>query len=107
MLMLIHRRLFSGVFFSVKAGKFRDYNISKREWVLDGESVLYANADMIRQTLDYDFGQEKSFDYSKLTTDEVVKHIARFISNLWQISATCRYRVFLEKLSMLSYVSCL
>jgi fido (protein-threonine AMPylation protein)/biotin operon repressor len=83
--MLIHRRLFSGVFFSVKAGKFRDYNISKREWVLDGESVLYANADMIRQTLDYDFGQEKSFDYSKLTTDEVVKHIARFIANIWQI----------------------
>ena len=85
LLLSIHRRLFSGVFFSVKAGKFRDYNISKREWVLDGESVLYANADMIRQTLDYDFGQEKSFDYSKLTKNEVVKHIARFIANLWQI----------------------
>ncbi len=85
LLLSIHRRLFTGVFYKVKAGSFRDYNISKKEWVLDGESVLYANADMIRQTLDYDFGQEKAFDYSTLTPDEAIKHIARFIANIWQI----------------------
>ena len=38
----IHRRIFEGVF--SHAGKIRDYNISKREWVLDGASVNYGNA---------------------------------------------------------------
>ena len=85
LLLSIHKRLFTGVFYKVKAGRFRDYNISKREWVLDGESVLYANADMIRQTLEYDFGQEKSFDYSKLSKEDTIKHLARFIANIWQI----------------------
>ena len=85
LLLSIHKRLFTGVFYKVKAGQFRDYNISKREWVLDGESVLYANADMIRQTLEYDFGQEKAFDYSKLSKEESVKHLARFVANIWQI----------------------
>ena len=85
LLLSIHKRLFTGVFYKVKAGSYRDYNISKKEWVLDGESVLYANADMIRQTLDYDFAQEKTFDYSTLSTDEKVKHLARFIANIWQI----------------------
>ena len=85
LLLSIHKRLFTGVFYKVKAGRFRDYNISKREWVLDGESVLYANADMIRQTLEYDFGQEKSFDYSKLSKEDTIKHLTRFIANVWQI----------------------
>lgn len=85
LLLSIHKRLFTGVFFKVKAGHFRDYNISKHEWVLDGESVLYANADMIRQTLDYDFSQEKAFDYSKLSREETIKQLTRFIANIWQI----------------------
>ena len=85
LLLSIHKRLFTGVFYKVKAGRFRDYNISKHEWVLDGESVLYANADMIRQTLEYDFGQEKTFDYSKLSKEETIKHLTRFIANIWQI----------------------
>lgn len=85
LLLSIHKRLFTGVFCRVKAGHFRDYNISKREWVLDGESVLYANADMIRQTLDYDFSQKKAFDYSKLSREETIKQLTRFIANIWQI----------------------
>ena len=85
LLLSIHKRLFTGVFHKVKAGRFRDYNISKREWVLDGESVLYAKADMIRQTLDYDFDQEKSYDYSKISKDDTVKHLTRFVANIWQI----------------------
>ncbi len=85
LLLSIHKRLFTGVFYKVKAGAFRTTNISKHEWVLDGESVLYANCDMIKQTLDCDFAQEKSFDYSKLPMDEKIKHLARFIANIWQI----------------------
>ena len=84
-LLSIHERLFKGVFYNVKAGKFREYNITKKEWTLDGDTVLYANADLIRETLKYDFESEKAFDYSKLSKDETVKHLTRFIANLWQI----------------------
>ena len=84
-LVSIHERLFKGVFYKVKAGKYRDYNITKKEWVLDGDTVLYANADLISETLKYDFETEKNFDYSKLTPEDAVKHLTRFIANIWQI----------------------
>ena len=84
-LVSIHERLFKGVFYKVKAGKYRDYNITKKEWVLDGDTVLYANADLISETLKYDFESEKNFDYSKLTPEDAVKHLTRFIANIWQI----------------------
>ena len=57
----------------------------ENNFLQNGESVLYANADMIRQTLDYDFGQEKSFDYSTLSKEEAVNHLTRFVANIWQI----------------------
>lgn len=79
----IHRRLFEGIY--KFAGQIRDYNISKEEWVLDGASVLYADAYMIRPTLDYDFAREKAFSYSGITPAEAVEHIAKFISGIWQI----------------------
>jgi len=68
-----------------KAGEIRGYNISKDEWVLNGDTVYYASADSIEATLDYDFATEKSFDYSKLPKEDIVKHIAKFISGIWQI----------------------
>jgi fido (protein-threonine AMPylation protein) len=81
----IHRRLFLGIY--KFAGKIRDYNITKNEWVLDGKTVLYSDADMIKATLDYDFQQEKAFSYKKLSQPEIVEHISNFISGLWQIHA--------------------
>ncbi len=84
-LLSIHEHLFKGVFYKVKAGKFRNYNITKKEWVLNGDTVLYANADLIRETLNYDFETEKNFDYSKFSKEETIKHITRFIANIWQI----------------------
>lgn len=81
----IHERLFKGIFTKVKAGKFRDYDITKKEWVLDGDTVYYANADLISETLKYDFETEKNFDYSKLTKEQIVLHITRFVANIWQI----------------------
>ena len=79
----IHRRLFHGIY--KHAGKIRDYNITKREWVLDGATVLYGSASELRATLEYDFRQEKSFDYHDLSMDEIIRHLASFISRLWQI----------------------
>lgn len=79
----IHRKLFEGVF--NHAGKVRDYNITKKEWVLKGDTVMYASFDSIKDTLDYDFSQEKNFSYEGLTIDESIKHIAKFTSGIWQI----------------------
>ncbi|MDE7086362.1 MAG: Fic family protein [Prevotella sp.] len=81
----IHRRLFQGIY--KFAGKVRDYNITKKEWVLEGDTVLYASADSIRETLDYDFSQEKNFSYKDLNINEAITHIAKFISGIWQIHA--------------------
>lgn len=81
--MSIHRRLFEGVF--KFAGKLRNYDITKKEWVLRGDTVLYVNAEELRRTIEYDLEQEKDFSYRGLTLDEVVAHIAKFISGLWQI----------------------
>ena len=82
-LITIHKRLFEDVY--SHAGRIRDYNISKQEWVLDGDTVIYGNAYNLRETLDYDFNLEQNFDYTGLSIEEVIKHLARFISNLWQI----------------------
>lgn len=79
----IHRRLFTGIY--KFAGKIHDYNITKKEWVLNGETVLYASANNLRATLEYDFEQEKKFSYKGLNEQEIIEHIAHFISNLWQI----------------------
>ena len=79
----IHKRLFEGIY--SHAGKMRDYNITKKEWVLDGASVIYGGVLDLQATLDYDFRIEKEFDYSNLSMSEIITHLARFISKLWQI----------------------
>ena len=79
----IHRKLFTGIY--KFAGKLRDYNITKKEWVLGGDTVLYASSQNLRETLDYDFKQEKRFSCQGLPVEEAIKHIAKFVSDLWQI----------------------
>ena len=83
----IHRRLFSGVF--NHAGQFRTYNITKGEWVLGGDTVTYASWESIRDTLDYDFSQEKQFSYEKISVPESIRHMAKFASGIWQIHPFC------------------
>jgi fido (protein-threonine AMPylation protein) len=81
----IHKRLFDGVY--KHAGEIRDYNITKSEWVLDGDTVMYGGALDLKATLDYDFSVEKDFSYKGLSMDEIIKHLAVFVSRLWQIHA--------------------
>lgn len=79
----VHRKLFTGIY--SHAGQIRDYNITKKEWVLDGATVLYGSATELRATLDYDFSEEKKFSYKDLSMDEIIHHLAVFVSGLWQI----------------------
>lgn len=81
----LHRRIFEGVF--KQAGEIRQYDISKKEWVLEGDSVNYLNWEDLRRALDWDIEQEKNFSYKGLTDDEKIEHIAKFISGIWQIHA--------------------
>lgn len=81
----LHRRIFEGVF--KHAGEIRQYDISKKEWVLEGDSVNYLNWEDLRRALDWDIEHEKNFLYKGLTDDEKIEHIAKFVSGIWQIHA--------------------
>ncbi|WP_419578844.1 Fic family protein, partial [Phascolarctobacterium succinatutens] len=81
--MSIHRYLFKDVF--MHAGEIRTYNISKNEWVLNGKSVFYASYDSIPMTMEYVFKTEKAFSYQNLSRNEIIKHLAQFTCDIWQI----------------------
>ena len=83
----IHRRLFEGVF--THAGQIRQYNITKKEWILKGDTVTYAAWNSIKDTLDYDFATEKQYSYEGLSVERCVKHLAKFASDIWQIHPFC------------------
>ena len=86
-LLNIHKRLFKDIFDG--AGVYRDYNITKKEWVLNGDTVTYASFQTIKDTLEYDFEQEKNFSYKGLTLDESIKHLCLFTANMWQVHPFC------------------
>lgn len=80
-----HRRIFEGVF--KHAGELRKYDITKKEWVLKGDTVNYLNWEDLHRALDYDIQQEKDFSYRGLTESEKISHLCRFTAGLWQIHA--------------------
>ncbi|MBE6450323.1 MAG: winged helix-turn-helix transcriptional regulator [Alphaproteobacteria bacterium] len=84
-LISIHKALFTGVLDHKIAGQIRDYDITKEEPILNGDTVVYGRADSIRETLDYDFSQEKKFNYKGLSKREKVEQLAKFTSGIWQI----------------------
>lgn len=82
-LVAIHRHLFQGIY--KFAGKIRDYNITKKEWVLRGKTVYYTRAEEILDALNHDFDHEKVFDYSAITLDQAISHLTLFCRDIWQI----------------------
>ena len=98
----IHRRLFDGVF--DHAGQIRQYNITKKEWVLNGDTVIYADWNSIRETLDYDFATEKQFSYEGLSIEAAVKHLAKFASDIWQIHPFCEGNTRATAVFMIKYI---
>ncbi len=98
----IHRRLFEGVF--DHAGKIRKYNITKKEWVLKGDTVIYAPYNSIKDTLDYDFSTEKQFSYEGLSMEQSVKHLAKFACDIWQIHPFCEGNTRATAVFMIKYM---
>jgi fido (protein-threonine AMPylation protein) len=101
-LISIHRRLFEGIY--KLAGRIRDYNITKNEWVLGGKTVFYASADTISDTLAYDMGQEREFNYANMNIDEAIRHLTRFCANLWQVHAFCEGNTRTTAVFMIKYL---
>lgn len=81
----LHRRIFEGVF--KHAGKVRDYDITKKEWVLDGDTVNYLNWEDLHRAIEFDLEQERQYSYKGISQDEMITHITKFVSGLWQIHA--------------------
>ena len=81
----IHKELFQGILDDKIAGKIRTYDIVKEEEILNGGTVLYGRATTITDMLNYDFKTEKEFDYNGLSKKEIVEHLVKFISGIWQI----------------------
>ncbi|MBQ6449285.1 Fic family protein [bacterium] len=79
----IHRQLFGDIYSF--AGQWRDYNISKQEWILNGASVIYAPAFELQAALAYDFDQERVFSYEGLDINDIITHVSGFIAKIWQI----------------------
>ena len=98
----IHNKLFSGIY--KHAGKIREYNFIKEEWVLNKDSVTYASFDTIELALDYDFEKEKNFSYKDLSLDESIKHLCRFTSDIWQIHPFCEGNTRTTAVFMIKYL---
>ena len=81
----VHRRVFEGVM--KHAGEFRKYDITKKEWVLEGDTVLYLNWEDLRRAIGYDLEQERAYSYKGKSQDEMISHLTKFVSGLWQIHA--------------------
>ncbi|MBR5493739.1 MAG: Fic family protein [Alistipes sp.] len=79
----LHRRIFDGVL--KHAGEIRHYDITKKEWVLDSDTVNYLNWEDLYRALDFDIEQERQFSYKHLSLEQQVLHISHFVSGLWQI----------------------
>lgn len=96
----IHKFLFKDIYDF--AGDYRNYNITKKEEILNGDTIKYVNYQDIESYIEYDFKEEKDFDYSKLNKDELISHIVKFTSSIWQIHPfgegnTRTTAVFVEK----------
>ena len=81
----IHKSLFSDILKKNYVGIFRNYNISKDERVLSGNSVIYADYRELTECLNYDFEREKKNDYKNLPLDEKINKVSNFISSIWQV----------------------
>ena len=98
-----HARLFKNLDAAVfHPGEFRTVNLTKKEPILNGDTVQYQNYDMLEETLSYDFAEEAEQDYTKMTDAEKIARLATFTSRIWQVHPfyegnTRTTAVFIEK----------
>ena len=79
----VHKYLFQDVY--EFAGEFRKINFSKKEKILNNDSVAYGDSKMLKELLYYDISLEKEKNYKKMSVVEVINNITNFSSNIWQV----------------------
>ena len=79
----IHKYLFQDVY--EFAGEFRKIDFSKREKILNNDSVAYGDCKTLTESLEYDISLEKEKNYKDMNIVEVIKNITDFTSNIWQV----------------------
>ena len=84
LLLSIHEYLFDGILEDESIGKFRKYNIRKKETILLGDSVRYADQLIIKPQLNQIFDDERSYSYSYPMNENDIDHLSGFTSKLWQ-----------------------
>ena len=101
-----HFRLFRNLDHQIyHPGEFRTVNLTKKEPVLNGESVQYQDYGLIESSLEYDFKEEVKVNYLALSQDDKVANLANFTSHIWQVHPfyegnTRTTAVFIEKYLM-------
>lgn len=84
LMLSIHEYLFNDVLDNGLVGRFRDYNISKREPILLGDSVKYSDHLRIMSRLKTILEEEKQYKYSMPMTNKDIEHLSGFTSKIWQ-----------------------
>ncbi len=79
----VHKYLFQDVY--EFAGEFRNIDFSKREKILNNDSVAYGDCKTLKESLEYDISLEKEKNYMEMSIVEVINNIAKFSSNIWQV----------------------
>ena len=78
----IHRRLFEGIY--PLTGEFRNFNMTKRELLLNGNSVNYSDCRNIYKDLFKVIIVEYNKDYTNMDIEDVVKSISRLAVGIWK-----------------------
>lgn len=84
----IHRKLFSELLLDERdnsIGEYRRYNISKKEPILNGDTVIYGEYTTIDEFLKYDFENESGKNYAEMSLEKQIKNLIKFTSVIWQI----------------------
>lgn len=79
----VHKYLFQDVFGF--AGEFKDRDWSKKEPILNRDSVAYGDYKMVKESLEYDISLEKNKNYKEMNIVDVINNITNFSSSIWQI----------------------
>lgn len=84
----IHRKLFSELLLDERdnsIGEYRRYNISKKEPILNGDTVIYGEYTTIDEFLKYDFENESGKNYAEMSLEKQIKNLVKFTAAIWQI----------------------
>ena len=84
LLLSIHDFLFEGLLEDNLVGRFRRYNITKKEPVLYGDTVIYTEHLYIKSQLCFLMDEEQAYSYGSKMSDDDILHLSEFTRNIWQ-----------------------